>query len=481
MDLREFVRTLRKGWPPIIASVLLGSVIGIGLTLATTKVYQSTVQIFVATSTNDSTSQLAGGNTFVQDRVQSYVSIANSPNVTGFVVDKLKLKGSPEQLAAKISSDAPQNKVLINLHVKDHDPRQAAILANAVAARFAVVVQTTEQTDSSGKPVVKLTVIHPATVSSSPIEPNKIVNIGVGFLIGLLVGIGLVVLRDALNNTLGSPKDFADLNIPVLGLVPFDKRTPKTPVAFRGDAHSARSEAYRQLRTNMQFVDVDNPPRVIAITSPLPGDGKSTTAINLAAALAESGARVCLIDADFRRPSIAAQLGLVGDVGFTSVLIGETPIEAVLQNAGRNFAVITSGPVPPNPSELLISEHARNVIAEVATRVDFTIIDTAPLLPVSDGAEVAIIADATLIVCRAAKTTHEQLARSMDALAKVGEKAVGVVLNMLSQTGRNSDYGYGYYYEPYRRRGEPHHSSAVNHVANDNADVVRRASSKVLS
>ena len=158
----------------------------------------------------------------------------------------------------------------------------------------------------------------------------------------------------------------------MLGLVPFDKRTPRSPIAFRSDPHSARSEAYRQLRTNLQFVDVDNPPRIIAVTSAIPGEGKTTTAINLAAALAEAGARVCLVEADLRRPSIAKALGLVGDVGFTTVVIGKAPVETVLQNAGRNLAVLTSGPIPPNPSELLISQHARQVIAELARNVDFT-------------------------------------------------------------------------------------------------------------
>ena len=115
----------------------------------------------------------------------------------------------------------------------------------------------------------------------------------------------MAVLREVLDNTVKGPSDFEEMGAPVLGLVPFDKRTPRSPIAFRSDPHSGRSEAYRQLRTNLQFVDVDNPPRIIAVTSAVPGEGKTTTAINLAAALAEAGARVCLVEADLRRPSIA--------------------------------------------------------------------------------------------------------------------------------------------------------------------------------
>ena len=448
LELRDYMRIVRKGWPLILAFVILGSALGIGLTLSTTKIYQASVQIFVATAAGDDPSQLAQGNAFSQAQVQSYINIANAPSVTVPVIQRLKLELTSEQLAEKITADAPQNKVLINLHVTDPDPLTAAGLANALATQFNVVVAQTAETN--GKAVVKLTVIHPATVPSSPIRPSKIINIGLGFGIGLLLGLGFVILRDVLDNTVKGLADFEPLGVPVLGYVPFDKRTTKVPIAFRGDPHSGRSESYRQLRTNMQFVDIDHPPRIIAVTSPMPGDGKSTTAVNLAAALAEAGFRVCLIEADLRRPSLAQSLGLVGDVGFTTVLVGQASVESVLQNVGANLEVLTSGPVPPNPSELLISANARRVINEIAENVDYTVIDTAPLLPVTDGAEIAAIAEATLIVARAGKTTKEQVERSVAALDKVGKRPVGVILNMLTRGRGSGEEGYGYYYVGYR-------------------------------
>jgi len=312
-------------------------------------------------------------------------------------------------------------------------------------------------------------VISPATVPGSPIKPQKIVNIGLGFALGLLLGVGVVVLRDVLDNTVKGPRDFEPLGVPVLGVIPFDKRTSKVPIAFRGDPHSARSEAYRQLRTNMQFIDVDNPPRIIAVTSPVLGDGKSITAINLAVALAETGTRVCLIGADLRRPTLADSLGLVRDVGLTTVLIGKAPIESVLQDAGRNLAVLTSGPVPPNPSELLISAHAREVIQHIGAQFDLTIIDSAPLLPVTDGAEIAAIADATLIVARSGKTTRNQAERSVEALAKVGERPVGIILNMVTRTRGGYDTEYGYYYTEYRPKGSRTDSKGAEPTSGDPA------------
>ncbi len=360
--------------------------------------------------------------------------------------------------------------MLINLHVTDHQAKQAQKLAAAVGKAFISAVQDTELTGVNGRPVVKLTVIHPASLPTGPIKPNKLLDVGLGLLVGLLIGIGVVVLRDVLDNTVKGPQDFEDLDVPVLGLVPFDKRTPRTPVAFRGDPHSVRSEAYRQLRTNLQFVKVDQMPRVIAITSGVPGEGKTTTAINLAAALAEAGHRVCLVEADLRRPTIASTLGLVADVGFTTVVIGKASVESVLQNAGRNLAVLTSGPVPPNPSELLGSEQARSVIRMIAEHVDYVVVDTAPLLPVADGAEIASICDATLIVHHAGKSTKDQAARSIDALAKVGERPVGVILNMMTKSRGSYDYGYGYYYSYRPERSRSRGRAQAEHPAVPLAD-----------
>jgi capsular exopolysaccharide synthesis family protein len=476
VDLRDYLRVLRKGWATILAFVVVGIGIGVGLTLVTTKTYEASVQLFAfVPSTGSDPSAANQGNLYAEAAVQSLTAAANSPTVTGAVITELHLKGTDDELAAKITADAPLNKVLINVHVTDTDPARAASIANAVAGHFTTFAakisgeKATSKTTKNSDPgnVIRLTILHPASVPSSPIKPNKILNIGLGLIVGLLLGVGVAVLREVLDNTVKGPRDFDELGVAVLGLVPFDKRTPRSPIAFRTDPHSARSESYRQVRTNMQFVDVDNPPKIIAVTSAVPGEGKTTTALNLAAALAEAGARVCLVEADLRKPSIADALGLVGDVGFTTVLIGKAPVETVLQNAGRNLAVLTSGPIPPNPSELLISRHARQLISDLAANVDYLIIDTPPLLPVSDGAELATIADATLLVHRAGKTTRDQALRSVEALAKVGKRPVGVILNMITRTTGKYDYEYAYYYAPYRPdraagKGAVHRANGVD-------------------
>ena len=510
MELRNFIRVLRRGWLIIFVLVVLGGGAGVALTLLSTKTYQSTAKIFVASNAaaTDTGGALQGGNNFTQDRTGAYVIFAKSPLVTSSVVYYLQnvQTGLPRTQFAGLDSSAvaqrttasvDDTKVVIDIVVTDGNPQRAAAIANALSVAFRFAVQDNEQVlnptatdpptipyvantdnqyyDLTAAPdfdnsVVKLQTIYPARVAGGPISPKPVLNIGLGVLVGLLLGLGIVVLRDVLDNTLKGPSDFEKVGVPVLGTVPFDKRAARSPIAFRSDPHSARSEAYRALRTNMQFVDVDNPPHVIVVTSAMPGEGKTTTSINLASALAEAGYRVCLVDADLRRPSVAKTLGLVGDVGFTSVLISkDTEVEDVLQNAGRNLAVLTSGPVPPNPSELLISEHARSVLADIAAKVDYCVIDTPPLLPVTDAAELSTIADATVVVARAGKTTVDQSKRSLEALAKVGEKPVGVILNMISASGGN-DYSYGYYYAPYRPDRESR--AKISDVTAEDAVVV---------
>jgi capsular exopolysaccharide synthesis family protein len=183
---------------------------------------------------------------------------------------------------------------------------------------------------------------------------------------------------------------------------------------------------------------------VIAVTSSIPGEGKTTVAINLASTLAEAGFTVCLVDADLRRPTIAKVLGLLSPVGLTSVLIHQIDLSEAMQNAGSSLYVLTSGPTPPNPSEVLASSYVRDVIRSLLDRVDYVVIDTAPLLPVADGSEVAALADGTLLVVRHSVTTDTQIRRAMSSLRRVDAKLLGLVLNRVP-TKRNSEYGYTYY------------------------------------
>ncbi|UQX89366.1 polysaccharide biosynthesis tyrosine autokinase [Jatrophihabitans telluris] len=459
MSTSKFLTILRQRWPIVVLCVILGAGLSAADIARSTKVYSAGVEIFVATSGAGDVNQLNSANTFIQARVQSYVNVSTSPAVTGPVRKKLNLALTDSELASKISASAPLNKVLIDIHVHDASPARAALIANAVGEQFIGAVQDIESVTSSTsskvttQSPVKLTVIHPAQTPQAPIAPRKKVILGLGLLAGLLVGVGYVVARERLDTRLRSTTDVEDLSgLPVLGVVPIDRAANSQPIAFRADGYSRRGEAFRQLRTNLQFVGVDSPPRIISVTSASSADGKTSVAINLAASLSEAGKTVCLIETDLRRPTIGKILGLPSTAGLTSVLVGNADLDDVLQDLGSGFFVVTSGALPPNPSELLASNHFASLINEVAERFDYVICDSAPLLPVADGSEVASSMQATLLVVRAGKTNQAFLTESVERLSRVGAVIAGIVFNMV-QPPRGAQK-YEYYRNPEAARVE---------------------------
>ncbi len=267
---------------------------------------------------------------------------------------------------------------------------------------------------------------------------------------GAFLGVGLALLRDQLDNTV-KDRETLEKKITGTGLVgsiPLDKDLHKKPaISFEGNSSSV-AESFRKLRTNLQFLAVDNPPRVIVVTSASPGEGKSTTAINIALALAEAEHSVVLVDADMRRPSVDKYLDLVGAVGgFSTALSGGASLRDVLQKtAFTNLTAITSGATPPNPSELLGSQAARNLLSQLREQFDYVIVDSSPLLAVTDGAILAANSDGALIMARYGQTKREQLAHAIGNLRDVGATVLGTVFTMTSTRGANSySYNYGYY------------------------------------
>jgi len=200
------------------------------------------------------------------------------------------------------------------------------------------------------------------------VSPSLIRNLGVAAVLGLIAGIGLVVLREQLDNTVKETDEVEEIaDAAVIGGVLYDSDFAKKPIARQLRGQSRSAEAFRQIRTNLQFLNIDNPPRVLVISSSVPGEGKTTTAISLAVVLAQSGQRVALVEGDLRRPRVTKYLDIVSGTGLTNVLAGAASLEDVLQPLGDGkLTVLGSGPTPPNPSEMLGSAHMRQLIPNCA-------------------------------------------------------------------------------------------------------------------
>jgi polysaccharide biosynthesis transport protein len=464
VELHDYIRVARKRWRIIVATTLILLGASAAYTAVSPRVYQATTRLFVSTAGSDNSTTLLQGSSFTQQRVKSYADVITSPKVLNPVIRRLGLTTTAGALEARTTATVPMDTVLIDVAVTDHSPRQAARIAGAIGQQFTHTVAALETVDPGQKSPIKVSVVAEPTVPGAPVSPKPTRNLGLGLVLGLLLGAGLALLRDLLDTRIKGEADARQVtDATVIGGVAYDPDARRNPLIVQGDPHSPRAEAFRSLRTNLQFVDAANHPKTIVFTSSLPDEGKTTTTANLALALAAGGARVCAIEGDLRRPRLLAYMGLEGSVGLTSVLIGQAELEDTLQPfAGTSVTVLGSGPIPPNPSELLGSPVMRETLRRLEARFDYVIIDAPPLLPVTDAAVLSSMVDGTVLVVGAGTTKREELAKSLATLEHVKGRVLGLVLNKLPRKGPDS---YSYYrdgYAPEHTREKARQRSAAS-------------------
>lgn len=292
-------------------------------------------------------------------------------------------------------------------------------------------------------------VVTAAEVPESPVRPTTSRNLVLGAVVGLLLGIGAAFLREHFDDTVKSKEDLerATGGLVVLGLVPTVPgwKDDKQPYLVSSkEPSSAAAEAYRSLRTSVQFIALDRPLKVLQVTGSNAGDGKTTTLANLAVALARTGQRVVVVCCDLRRPRIHDFFGLSSRVGLTSVLLGETTVSQALQSVPgeRNIALLAAGPPPPNPSELLSSPRVAQILSNLTELSDIVLVDSSPVLPVTDGLVVSRLVDATILVASAKRSTIPDTRRAVELLRQVDAPLLGSVLNRVDAEDL---YGYGTY------------------------------------
>ncbi len=336
--------------------------------------------------------------------------------------------------------------MLINIAVSDESAVQAAAISQAVANSLIKVVDSLEKPRTGGASPVSLSVIKPATAPVAPSAPNTKLNLLIGLVAGLTVGVGAALLRTTLDSRIRGEADLRQVtDAPILGGISFDNDATRKPLLTQAAPQSPRAESFRQLRTNLQFANVSGHAKSVLVTSSVPGEGKSTTATNLAIALAQAGQTVCLIDADLRRPMVNEYLGLERNAGLTTALVGAGDLNELLQPWGdENLFVLASGQIPPNPSELLGSTEMKQLLERLEQAFDTVVIDAPPLLPVTDAAVLSQHVGGVLLVVGAQKLRHHDLEKSLNALDMVGSNILGVVLNRLPAKGPDA-YAYDYY------------------------------------
>ncbi|MCI0159346.1 polysaccharide biosynthesis tyrosine autokinase [Leifsonia shinshuensis] len=477
MNSKKYGQAFRRFWYVVVIATIVGAIAGYGLSQLATPVYTATSSLYFSLSFAGTATDLSQGATYTQNQMLSFAQLAESPAVLQPVIDDLNLAETPAQLASAITVSTPQNTVILQIAVADTSPKQAAAIANAVAANLSSTVEQIAPKSATDRATVTVRVIAHAAVPDAASSPNIRLNVLSGLLLGLIVGALIVVLRETFDTRVHNAETAVEVaKAPLVGSIPRERGSHPGLVLVESPL-SVGSEAYRQLRSNLEFVTLGSPNRAIVVTSSVPGEGKSIISANVAMALAETGQRVLLIDADLRRPMIATYSGLAGAAGLTSVLAGRAEFEEVVQRWGEGeLYVLASGPIPPNPSELLSSRRMADLLARLRTEYDTVVIDTAPLGSVADASILARQVDGALVVVDRTQVRRQQLAQTIDSLEKSGAAVLGIVLNRIHTRGQR-----GAYYtpeQPQRRLGLPTRKTGEHEAANAKPGAERAKGSR---
>lgn len=421
-------------------------------------------KISVASSTTADVLTFAASNTQKTDAANianayanAYISQRRANQVAQYTQQVTALQASIAQLQAKASAPGL-------------GPTEKAALADSITTLTQSVQQAQAAADVASQ--VGPSLVKAATVPTSPSSPKPVRNGALGVVVGLIIGVGIAFLLERLDDGLNS-RDAAEEaggGLPVIGLVPMvaSWRTKGSHhLALAEDPDSSVAEAYRTLRTSVQFLGIDEPKHVIAVTSSVPGEGKTTAVANLAVSFARAGMRVFAVSCDLRRPSIHQFFGLDNGIGLTSLAIGQATLADAVKSVPHEsrLRVITSGPVPPNPAEILSLDRIREIVDVLVENADLVLLDCPPVLPVTDSLLLSRLADGVLVLASAHTTSRRDLRTTFQMLRQVHAPILGTILNRVPTSGRNSyAYGYGYYGE-YAERQPPSPANPVEPTA----------------
>lgn len=527
MELREYIQVIRVRKWVIVQAVVIVTLTALIVSLLMPKTYEGTAQVLITEKDAASAilGNALPLSSQPERALQTQVQLMAIRPVAEAAIKRLNLRMTPDELMRGVAISGVGQTNLVRIIAKDQNPERAAKIANAIADEYVRSTRDAQRSSVAaaadeverrleeakqevldlGKRVANSSnkssdlaaelqiaantystlaekleqlrineqlesgpgrVVSPAVVDTEAVSPRLARNVTLALVLGLALGVGIAFLYEYLDNTIKSTDELEKLySAPVLGTIPVDRmdRSTKRRLAIVEDPGSSTAEAYRVLRNSLDFVNFQNDIRTIIVTSAAPGEGKSTVAANLAAALAQAGKRVVLVSVDFRRPTTDQFFGVNNMIGLSDVLLGTHSLKSALQRPGDDqLLVLTAGKMPPNPSELLGSAKMRDIVQALGDWGEWVIIDTPPLLAVADPASVARWSDGVLMVSQAGVSTRDAGKRALELLEKVGAKVVGAVVWGLDESKAGSS-GYGhyaggyYYYASYYGQGAHQH------------------------
>ena len=458
MPLIRIYWILKINLPQILTGALIGAALSSIVTILTVPYYTATAQIFVSTpATSLDIVGLAQGSNFSQQRVKSYAKIMSSPLTLNPVIKKLGISNSTADIAERLDASVPLDTVLIDISYSDQDSIKAANVINAIGLQFSQTASKIEFGESAQG--IKVTLVRYANPPENPSSPKASLNFGVGTFLGGALGLALRILLALFDTSIKNEKQLDGKKL--FGTIIFDRIASKYPLVSSISKYSPRTESFRQLRTNLihaRFLD-EKELQVILMSSSLPGEGKSTSCLNLAHCFSEANYRTIVIEGDLRRPTFHRYYNdLNRATGLSNFLSGSsknltprTMSKFIQTPEGHSFDIILAGTLPENPAELLENGQFQILLSELRKQYDKIIVDSPPLLPVTDAAVLAPMCDGTLIFVKAGSTKQAQLRAAYNSLESVSARILGVVFNMIPVGTRDYvNYGYEHgYVSPY--------------------------------
>jgi capsular exopolysaccharide synthesis family protein len=491
VDLRAYLVVVLRHWKAIVLVTVVVVAAALGYAVQQDPQYRAQSTILIRQS--DSARVISDRNINATDaarQLNNEVELFESGTVEDAVDKVYNGPLDPKSVKASVQSDSSD---VLNAHLTAGDADQAADLLNLYVKTF-IDVRREQQTDEllairqqiqskiddlnqriatagsadaealRGQRTVYQQQIEDLEVSadvtrtgvqvltqaeppSTPVSPKPLRDLALALVLGGVLGVGLAFVIDSLDERIRSVADLERVagGLPIMSLIPFvDRGVVPGFVATRDEPNGIQAEAFRSLRTTVKFAGVDRRIKVIQVTSASQGDGKTTTVANLSTAFAQGGDRVVVACCDLRRPTVQERFGVDLAPGFTDVLTDDAPIDRALRRVTPTLAVLPAGTPPGNPSELLSTQRARSVIEALASQTDVLVIDSTPVLPVTDALVVSRLVDATIIVIDGRSTTRKAVRRTLQLLQQVNAPVIGLVLNGLSDSGTGYGYGYGY-------------------------------------
>jgi len=451
VELRWILSVIRRWLWLIVGCVLLGTVGAFVITSLMPPVYSASATLLVSAASGATASDYNA--IFASERlVLTYSQMLNGRLVLEAVIARLGLAETPDELAKRVEVIPVNNTQLIRLNVEHTDPDRAALIANTMAETFIAQIQALKQAREQGN--VKVTIAEEARVPEKPI-PRRTLYTTLTALVSAILALGAAFLLESLDDTIKSSDDVSRvLGLSTVGTIGRLAKGQEELVIV-AKPRSPIAETFRMLCANIRFLSMDKPLRVLLVTSPGPREGKSFAAANLAAAMAQTGLRVATVDADLHCPRLHQLFGL--DVptddngksapwGLTGSLLTGCTDGKLCSTQTEGLMVLPSGELPPNPVEMMGSQRMRKLLGDLAQQVDIVVIDSPPVLAVSDVVALAPAVDGVLLVVQASRTPRGPAQRAAQSLRQVGANLIGVVLNAVSPD-KGGYYDYQRYYQ----------------------------------